>query len=251
MNYFSRSLRTVSVAAFLMMSGYISQAAASVTMVGTRIIYHAEEKSVDVTLKNKDQFPYVISTWFDEGVMTDGPSKSVRVPFIVTPPAFRIQPNNGQVIRIVFTGNKKLPQDRESLFYFNFLQVPPSNNQGGTATTKQNSLLVMLRNRVKLFYRPAGLATDAKDMLDNLKVAAAHHNNKAGVVIRNEQPYYVTITGLKIAGTSKIYAPKNDMIAPFSSEIYVFPGARPSAVNSVEVTLINDQGARISENYPL
>lgn len=42
MNYFSRSLQTVSVAAFLMMSGYISQADASVTMVGTRIIYHAE-----------------------------------------------------------------------------------------------------------------------------------------------------------------------------------------------------------------
>lgn len=227
-------------------------ASASVTMTGTRIIYNGAAKSVDVHLKNKDAFPYVITTWFDSGSMDDGPEKSASVPFIATPPVSRIQSGSGQIIRLVFTRAKMLPQDRESLFYFNFMQVPPSNigsAQNGAA--KQNSILVTLRNRVKLFYRPQGLVGDPRKMLENLKVVRTSPGDKAGISIVNNQPYHITIADLRLNGNVESAVRKTDMIPPFSSETFFFPQARASGMKSVRITLVNDQGVRISEDYPL
>ncbi len=47
----------------------------------------------------------------------------------------------GQILRVFFTQDKPLPQDRESIFYFNFLQVPPANIGGD----KGSKIVVMLK----------------------------------------------------------------------------------------------------------
>lgn len=98
---------------------------ASITMTGTRIIYNGAAKSTDVHLKNKDAIPYVVQSWFDNGNMADGPDKSAQVPFIATPPAFRIQHGEGQVIRIIYTCGKALPQDRNHWFILISCRSPP------------------------------------------------------------------------------------------------------------------------------
>lgn len=128
---------------------------ASVTIVGSRIIYPSTIPSVDVQLKNNDDFPYVVQTWFDNGDMRIGPENASGIPFIATPPVFRIQPKAGQVVRVVYSQSKALPNDRESVFWFNALQVPPANIGG----RQQNKVLVMLRTRIKLFYRPEGIGS--------------------------------------------------------------------------------------------
>ncbi|HAT3905037.1 fimbrial chaperone [Citrobacter koseri] len=234
---------------FIFFTLWSEHVAASITMTGTRIIYNGSANSVDVHLKNKDSFPYVVSTWFDNGNMADGPEKSAQLPFIATPPVFRIQPGEGQIIRIVFTAAQSLPQDRESLFYFNFMQVPPANvGQRSPDQGNQNSLLIMLRNRVKLFYRPAELNGNPQKMLANLQVT---RTGQTGITIKNNQPYYITIAGLQLINASETRTQKAGMIAPFSSERYVFTDARSAANQRVRITLINDQGARISEDFPL
>lgn len=86
--------------------------------------------------------------------MNTSPENSSVMPFIATPPVFRIQPKAGQVVRVIYNNTKKLPQDRESVFWFNVLQVPPTNIGSDSG---QNKMLVMLRSRIKLFYRPDGL----------------------------------------------------------------------------------------------
>ena len=235
---------------FLLFATCCSQVHASITMTGTRIIYNGAAKSTDVHLKNKDAIPYVVQSWFDNGNMADGPDKSAQVPFIATPPAFRIQPGEGQVIRIIYTQGKALPQDRESLVYFNFMQIPPANaGQSASQTEKQNSLLIMLRNRVKLFYRPAGLVGDPQKMLENLQVKRISGNKELAISIKNNQPYFVTVAALQPGGSSQIQHPKNDMISPFASETFHFP--RAADAQRIRITLINDQGARISADYPL
>lgn len=247
-----RYTRFISGCLFLFFAACCSEVNASITMTGTRIIYNGSAKSTDVHLKNRDAIPYVVQSWFDNGNMADGPEKSAQVPFIATPPAFRIQPGEGQIIRIVYTQAKSLPQDRESLFYFNFMQVPPANiGQSDISAAKQNSLLIMLRNRVKLFYRPAGLSGDPQKMLENLQVSRISRNNALGVTIKNNQPYYVTIAGLQVTGKTEILRPKNDMIAPFASETYSFTRTPAAGNQHVRITLINDQGARISADYSL
>lgn len=46
----------------------------------------------------------------------------------------------------------KLPQDRESLFYFNLREIPPRSE-------KANVLQIALQTKIKLFYRPAAIKT--------------------------------------------------------------------------------------------
>lgn len=126
----------------------VTGAWASVTIVGSRIIYPSTVASVDVQLKNNDDFPYIVQTWFDNGDLHIGPENASGIPFISTPPVFRIQPKSGQIVRVVYSQRKALPHDRESVFWFNALQVPPANIGG----RQQNKVLVMLRTRIKLFW---------------------------------------------------------------------------------------------------
>ncbi|MEM0651198.1 fimbria/pilus periplasmic chaperone [Klebsiella huaxiensis] len=251
MNIHSRRIHSAFLLFLPLFFGYGCQTHASVTMTGTRIIYDSTAKSADVQLKNNDNFPYIVTSWFDSGNIHDAPEKGRDIPFVVTPPVSRIQPNSGQVLRIVFTGAKTLPQDRESLFWFNFMQVPPSNALQGDDAEKQNKILVMLRNRVKLFYRPKGLAGDPQKMLKNLQITRLSQGGNAGVLVVNNQPYHASLTKLTLHSTSGDFTQKADIIVPFGSEKFFFNGAKPSGIKSVTITLVNDQGARISEEYPL
>ena len=63
----------------LMLTNTVS---ASVTILGSRIIYPAGALSVDVQLKNNDDIPYVIQTWFDEGDVNATPAQGAKIPFL-------------------------------------------------------------------------------------------------------------------------------------------------------------------------
>jgi P pilus assembly chaperone PapD len=131
---------------FTFLALFSLQLNASVIMTGTRIIYNEGSRSVDVNLKNQSDFPMLCR----RGLMT-GRCPVGRMPLsgfpLSPPPVFRIQPGAGQVVKVTFTGGLNLPDDRESVFYFNFLQVPPSNINKNDV---KNKMLVMLRNRVKI-----------------------------------------------------------------------------------------------------
>lgn len=221
---------------------------ASVTIMGSRIIYASTASSVDVQLKNSDNFPYVVQTWFDDGDVNARPQESSAVPFIATPPLFRIQPKAGQVVRIVFSKTKTLPEDRESVYWFNALQFPPANVGGDR---QQNKMLVVLRTRIKLFYRPAALGVPG-DLAKKLQVrAVSDAKNGAGVEITNPNPWFASVSNLSASVNGVSHSLTADMVAPFSSQTFWFNGkARvPQGNGSVKVTLVNDQGARMSESY--
>ena len=57
-----------------------------------------------------------------------------------------------------------LPQDRESLFWFNMLDIPPEpkNSQGS------NYLQLSIRSRIKLFYRPITLKGNVSEAAKSL-----------------------------------------------------------------------------------
>uniref|UniRef100_A0A182SE45 Uncharacterized protein n=1 Tax=Anopheles maculatus TaxID=74869 RepID=A0A182SE45_9DIPT len=103
---------------------------------------------------NKGNTPSLMQIWIDRGKPETQPFDSDAA-FVITPPIVRIDPKNGQSVRLMFTG-EKLPQDRETLFWFNALEIPPAS-----ADQDKSSLQIAVRSRLKLFYRPAGLAGDA------------------------------------------------------------------------------------------
>lgn len=98
-------------------------ACADIVISGTRIVYPQSSKDVVVNLDNHGNKPLLVQTWLDDG--RDGVNpQELKLPFIITPPVSRIDPKKGQSVRITYTGTP-LPQDRESLFWFNVLEIPP------------------------------------------------------------------------------------------------------------------------------
>lgn len=169
-----RSGRTSALLLVLLAS--IAQARASVVVTGTRVIYPGEAREKTVQLSNRDAFPNVVQAWVDIDA-PDAPPDQAGAPFLVNPAVFRMAPDSGQTLRIVYTG-QGLPGDRESLFHLNVLQIPPRNS----SHADRNQMLLMLRNRLKLFYRPAGIQGRPEDLPGQLRFALVRRS--AGWAVR-------------------------------------------------------------------
>lgn len=228
---------------FFLLSFLLCQSVyASVVMTGSRIIYPSDAKSVDVQLRNNDDFPYVIQAWFDSGDNTSTAATG-KAPFVVVPPTFRIAEKEGQVLRIFFTGKTALPQDRESVFYFNFLQVPPGNVAGD----KGSQMMVMLKNRLKLFYRPASLKNNPKKVFDFLTFSEI---SSSSIRITNHSPYYVSLSKVVVRGAAAKQEPP--MLAPFATaEVALKENKTGSGTQGIEIGLINDYGAMVTHEYSI
>ncbi|WP_179141328.1 fimbria/pilus periplasmic chaperone, partial [Cronobacter sakazakii] len=81
----------------------ISACSASMTISGTRIIFPGNEKDVSVRTNNKGSQPALVQVWVDDG-KTDSDINQVKVPFVVTPPVYRVEPGRGQSVRLVYNG---------------------------------------------------------------------------------------------------------------------------------------------------
>lgn len=137
----------------LLLSSYLPSADASMVIDGTRIIFSGDKKRSPSGPPIWGD-PSLTQVWVDDGRVQNQPEKDAA-PFIVLPPIVRIEPGKGQSWRLVFNGSR-LPQDRESLFWFNLLDIPPEPKNGKT----DNYLQLAIRSRIKLFYRPAGVAAE-------------------------------------------------------------------------------------------
>ncbi|HID3975212.1 TPA: fimbria/pilus periplasmic chaperone [Enterobacter cloacae] len=243
--YFLRSLPVILITLFTSISCW-----ANVTMTGTRIIYRSDVRSVDVNLANNANIPFVVQTWFDAGNINDGPESKTNVPFVATPASFRIQPRAGQVVRVSHTASRRLPEDRESVFYFNFQQIPPSN-AGGASTEGRNKMLVVLRNRVKLFYRPSRLGKLPVNVISTIKASPVREGSRVGVSITNSLPFYLNLSRIQLNGASGSLQAAADMVPPFGNRTFWFTRATNMGNKTISLTVINDQGAGISGDIPL
>jgi P pilus assembly chaperone PapD len=147
--------------------------------------------------------PSLTQVWVDDGRVQNQPEKD-SAPFIVLPPIVRIEPGKGQSWRLVFNGSR-LPQDRESLFWFNLLDIPPEPKNG----TAINYLQLAIRSRIKLFYRPAGVAAEKMAPENALRWALAPTGN--GLRVSNASARYITIDSITLNGQKQ----SAGMVAPF------------------------------------
>ncbi len=193
---------------------------AAVTLQGTRIVHDAG-KGRDVTVKasNGGDQPAMVQVWVDAGDSHARP-QNVRTPFRLTPAEPRLlQAHQGQAYRITYAprpSEAPLPTDRESVFYFNLLDIPPKP----TDAAGKNVLQFAVRTRVKLFHRPAGLPGNARD------AAAALVWTRAGnaLQVTNPTAYHVTLSTLTLADGRKVEV---DMIAPGQQVRYPLPAGAP------------------------
>ncbi len=221
-----------------------STALASVTISGTRIIFPGANKDVIVKLNNRDdQAPQLVQVWIDDGVqITD--INNANLPFILTPPIARIEPNKGQSIRVIYNG-MKLPQDRESVYYFNMLEIPSEDTEN-----LEQKLEIAFKTRMKLFYRPASLNASSIQVLDKLQIQQVTNNTKGvGIKIGNPTPYYFSFsTAFAVINGQKVELDL-DMVPPLTTiESYPMKQAMPSGnLSEVNYELLNDYGSNINK----
>jgi len=212
---------------------------ASVVMTGNRVVYPAEAKQVSVQLTNQDDFPNVMQAWLDSGDTQSTP-QTARAPFVLTPPMFRMAAHSGQTLRLQFTG-ADLPKDKESVFWLNTLQIPPVA-KGSEAS---NQMIVMLRSRMKVFWRPTGLQ-GSPDTLDKTTIASVSGRQLS---LTNNSGYFASIAHVGVRVANKPVTLSGEMIAPGATKSWPLAGT-PSG-DSVKMTWINDQGAYLSGTLPL
>jgi fimbrial chaperone protein len=206
---------------------------ASVVMNGTRIIYSGQYKEKTLHFSNKGEHPYIVQIQVDSKDHNDDDVRSDD--FVVSPPVFRIESSRGQSVRLMFSG-ENLPQDRESLYYLNFTQIPANKPSGKDA----NFLILAVTNRVKLFYRPASLTNKNVNIAENL----IFRQQGRRIVVENPTGYYAVIRSASITYNNRDYPlTKAEMIAPKSSTSWQLSESIPHTRGAkMSLVMVNDYG---------
>ncbi|WP_411703723.1 molecular chaperone [Edaphovirga cremea] len=218
------------------------QAVASVVIGGTRVIYPEQEREVTVKLTNAGKSAVLVQSWIDDGNVDSKPD-TISVPFLLTPPINRIDATKSQTLRISYTG-ANLPQDRESVFWLNVLEIPQMKKGSDTP----NSLQVAFRSRIKLFFRPQALTGDTSDAAKALTFTPQGNN----VVVKNPAAYYVSLLSVTVGVGTQKEGVAGTLVPPFGSITlpFKYPNLLRAGAN-VEYEYINDWGATTKLNATL
>lgn len=216
-----------------------SPAFAGLVVDGTRVIYPARDRQVTVQIRNEGASPVLVQNWIDDG-RRDAEPEAIDVPFVITPPIARVEAGNGQALRIAFTG-ATLPDDRESAFWLNVLEIPAKPADGAP----RSHLQFAFRSRLKLFYRPADLPGSANAAASRLAWSLVPRDDAPGQALRiaNPTPYYVSLASISVGSEARHIA-NPPMVAPFDTVTVPVPGPdRGPAGTTVHYESINDFGA--------
>jgi chaperone protein EcpD len=224
---------------------------AGVVLSGTRFVYPSQEKEITVKLTNQGKHPVLVKAWIDHGEIDASP-EAIKVPFTLTPPIFRMDADKEMALRLAYVG-ANLPKDRESLFWLNVMEVPPrpSEKQEG-----QNTLQLAFRYRLKLFFRPEGLAGAAKDAAVDLHWALAEAYGRQVLRVVNDSPYYVSLTEVKLKHGTQMIAVEPETIAPFSTHDFVLKTAVKNDAKDpgawlVDYRWLDEWGGLLDKSKPL
>ena len=243
--------RFAATLAVLMAALCAISAHAGVIIESTRVVYPAKNKEVTVRLDNRGERPALIQAWLDNGDENATPDKT-DVPFTLTPPIFRLDPSKQQAIRMAFIG-AQLPTDKESLFWFNMLEVPPKPDAKDSEGNERNLLQFAFRTRIKVFYRPSGLPYDVNDAPSKLSWKVVPVDKGYALEVNNPSPYYVSFEKVELRDGARSYErSKSDnvndnMAAPGGKVRFPLPDLKvmPASGAQVEFTTISDFGARV------
>jgi len=208
---------------------------ASIVLDGTRVIYQGNKNEVTISLTNNNTRPVLVQSWIDTGNENTTPEK-ISVPFVLTPPINRVDPNKGQTIRISYTGVPALPADKESVYWLNVLEVPAKDKNSSDSQQKLN---VVFRTRIKLFYRPEGLTGNSNDAPDELHWRLTGQN----ATVQNNSKYNVTIFDITYKGNNGTSESNGKMIAPGESQKFTLKNS--GNIDALSFSTINDYGALI------
>ena len=225
----------------------VSAALADTVIETTRIIYPETKRDVSFKISNMSKSaPSFVQLWLDDGNSAAAPEESMT-PFSLTPPVAKLKAEGSQVVRVVFTGDP-LPADKESVFWFNMLEVPPKSKE-------ETRLSFAVRTRIKLFYRPKALKGDPTEWLDKVswKVTKGYKGWSAEAV--NPSPFHMSFFSVSIGHPGKYdIVADGGMVNPRDKTSVLLPGTDKLdklTFKSLRIEYVNDYGGAITKEVPI
>ncbi|XXE50613.1 molecular chaperone [Pseudomonas sp. R3-56] len=204
----------------------------ALTLSATRVIFDSDKRNVSLIVANPSDKVFAVQSW----VNTSADDTTTIVPFVASPPLFRIDPGREQQVQINGLPHS-LPKDRESLFFFNAQEIPQAE------TDQRNVLNIAIRTRIKFFYRPAELKQTPAERLPDLQWSLQSIDGTPSLVLNNPTPFHFTFQRLEIsAGGQSKRIDRPAMAAPFGHQIYPLAGFKPGTDAQLSFTTINDYG---------
>ncbi|WMY73387.1 molecular chaperone [Buttiauxella selenatireducens] len=210
-----------------------SAAHAAIRPALTRVIVQESDKETSVKLLNDDkEHPYLVQSWIED---LNGSDKNL--PFVLTPPLFKMNAGREGKLRIVLIPGK-IPQDRESVYWLWIQEVPSVTKSAG------NQLQLAIRTRLKVFVRPEHLNGNPADTAGQLKWQVQHDGNKSWLVVTNPSPYVVSFSELSVtsAGKTLPFADVHTMVPAKGEQRYEVPAQAAGKSAELNSSLINDFG---------
>ncbi|MCO1624132.1 fimbrial biogenesis chaperone [Pseudomonas putida] len=208
-----------------------AQATASISLSSTRVVFDGAHKEANVTVRNGNQ-EVLVQSWVDGGDSVLG-----HVPFAITPPLARVMAKQEQLLRILYEG-QGLPSDRESVVWLNVQEIPQS-------TGKANTLQLAVRQRIKVFFRPANLPGNPLLAPEQLVWQITPYEGKAKLTVNNPSLYHVSMADIELKlGKQTVLTADSTMIAPGAQKIFESKLSQAQGQFSLTFKNINDYGAQ-------
>ena len=227
---------TAFVLSLLTLGGF-STAQADMIIDTTRVIYNESKRDATFKVSNiSKEAPAFVQMWLDDGNPSATPEDAIA-PFNLTPPVARLKPDSSQVVRMVFTG-EPLPPDRESIFYFNMLELPQKS-------AEENKLSFAIRTRIKVFYRPKTVKGDPIEWFDKVTWKIVQKDKKWVAEGTNASPFHISFFNLNLGDNGKFeLLVDGGMLPPKGTASITLGevGKIKQSYKSMKVEYINDFG---------
>jgi P pilus assembly chaperone PapD len=213
----------------------------------TRIIYPEARRDVSFKITNASKTtPSFVQMWLDDGNANSTPEE-ISTPFSLTPPIARLKADGSQVVRVVFTGDA-LPADRESVFWFNMLEVPPKSKE-------ETRLSFAVRTRIKMFYRPKALKGDPIEWMDKVSWKVVKGEKGWMAEASNPSNFHMSMFSISL-GTNGKYDVVADggMVNPKDKASFPLTGTEKMdkiTHQTLRVEYVNDYGGAVTKELPI
>lgn len=213
--------------------GLSQSANAAIGLDRTRVIFDGGKEATSVNITNNNtQLPYLAQGWIE-----DEAGQKITTPLIVLPPVQRVEPGKQSQVKVqALPAAKSLPQDRETVYYFNLREIPPRSD-------KSNTLQIALQTRIKLFYRPQAIAPSQQDLSNPWQEKLTLTRDGEHYRVSNPTPYYVTLVDARSTRDGKTAPGFEPLMIPPKDTLTLGPTAK--ALGSAPyLAYVNDYGGR-------
>lgn len=223
---FCRSLLWISalIAALLALAPC---AQATVKIEGTRLIYFGQYKEASINIVNQSPSELAVQSW----VTREDDDATSPVPFAVVQPLVRLDAQQHHLLRILYAG-AGLPSDVESMFLLNVMEIPLKPEAA-------DSVQFAVRQRLKLFYRPAGLAGSSSEAVPQLVWSRTDGQT---LTVTNPSAFHLSLVDVQVDKGGQVQV-LDDYLLLKPGERKVFSTQAPISLGSqINFTEITDIG---------